>query len=305
MSNKALQRILLPALTLVAAQAYGQLNIVTNFDSSITSDPNAATIEGTLNSVVSYYDSLILNPVTVHVTFQEMNSGLGMSNSWLYSLPYANYRSALQSNATTALDNTVLANLPSTSTDPVLGQTNMYVNGNLTQALGLGGDNSLIYTISLNTSICNLSRASINSSKYDLYAVASHELDEVLGFGSTIGGSLSGHVEPEDLFRYDQNGNRSYTSSGSATSYLSYNGSTREVQLNQNSAGDFGDFFVSGTPHVQDWAATPGITVNPGPIELRLLDAIGWNLNTQVVPEPAPFILLGLGVLALAARRRS
>ncbi len=84
-----------------------------------------------------------------------------------------------------------------------------------------------------------------------------------------------------DLFRYDQNGARSFSTSASATAYFSINGTTDLVQFNQHAGGDFSDFFSypngGNPPRVQDAYATQGATPNLG-IEFTALDVMGYHL---------------------------
>src|SRR5438067_399638 len=58
------------------APAYAGLVINPVFDSSITSDPNAAAIEGTINSAIQEYETRFTDPITVSINFRE-GTGLG------------------------------------------------------------------------------------------------------------------------------------------------------------------------------------------------------------------------------------
>ena len=106
------------------------LTITPTFDSSITGDPNAATIIATINSVIALYEATFSDPVTVTITFQETGSGLGASSSFFVSRTYSNFRSHLASDATTFDDSVALAHLPGGTVNPVNGD----VDVNLTTA---------------------------------------------------------------------------------------------------------------------------------------------------------------------------
>src|SRR5262249_52899593 len=114
-------------------------------------------------------------------------------------------------------------------------------------------------------------------------------------------------IFPEDLFRYNSSGGRSFTTSSSATAFFSINGTTLLAQFdNQNDGGDFGDWQSNPlppgvNPQVQDAFATPGATPSLG-VELTALDVIGYD------PVPAPSIghgfsaVLAIGGLLLGAK---
>jgi hypothetical protein len=239
-----------------------------------------------------------------------MNSGLGSSLTYGATLPYLDYLSALAGDATTANDATALANLPVQANNPVNGSSQIIASTANLRALGFNAQPPTGQpdgTVSLNTSIMNLSRTSIDPSKYDLMAVASHEIDEVLGIGSALNGltngapTPTGAVFPMDLFRYDQSGNRSFTSGLNAQAYFSLNGATLLVRYNQTGGADFGDWYSTGQPaRVQNAFGTPGATPNLG-VELTALDVIGYDL----VPEPWEWSTVAcLGLVGLAVHRR-
>ena len=286
----------LPGLLAAGCLPAQALVIVPTWDSSITSDPNAATIESTINTAIQFYEASFSDPVTVNIYFEEMSTaGLeGHSNWWYYDLSYAQFRAALQSDVSTTNDTLALAHLPGGSANPVTGSGYVRVKTANLRALGFTGYTSGLAggvdgIIGLHTSQMNLSRASIDPNKYDLMATAEHEMDEVLGLCSGLDSSSSDPF-PEDLFRYTTSGSRSYTTGGD-NAYFSLDGVTDLARFNQNtdgySGGDYGDWWSSGAraPQVQDAAITPGATPNPK-VELTALDVIGYHL----VPAPVPVI---------------
>lgn len=265
------------------------LAIIPTFDSTITSDPQAAIIESTINAAIAVYQSSFSDPVTVHITFYEMTNGLGLSSGVYYQgVSYSSYRSALVAHATTPDDTTALAYLPSVANNPVNGNSTVNLKYALARALGYTANPPAGQPdgkVNLNTSIMNLSEASSDPSKFSLFGTVSHEIDEVLGFSSALNGlangapAPTGAIFPEDLFRYDQTGARSFTTDSNAASYFSLDGTTDLARFNQYEGGDFQDwysYYGGQIPEVQDAFSPPDTNPILG-VELRVLDAIGFT----------------------------
>ena len=234
-----------------------------------------------------------------------MSTGLGQSSTPVYLTSYSGYSAALVADATTTDDATALATLPNSLNNLVDGGRNLYVSRANRLAVGIAtGSTSDGFdgTISLNSTITNVDRTATNPSKFDLKSVVQHEIDEVLGLGSSLATNLSA-PRPEDLFRYSALGALSYTTNTSATSYFSIDGGmTSLVAFNQSGGGsDYGDWLNSATLRVQDAFGTTGATPNLG-VELRALDVIGYNLapRNNAVPEPSTLSLLGVGASTLS-----
>ncbi len=282
--------LLLVLALFVLATPVRALVIVPVWDSSITNDPNAAIIESSINMAIQFYEARFADPITVTIQYEEMTNGLGESYWSYYNIPYSQFIGALETNATTANDFYALSFLPNEPTNPVTGDANINVHEASLWALGLAGYYGLTPdidgTVYLNTSIMNLSRTNIDPSKYDLIAVAEHEMDEVLAFSSDL--PNSDDPFPQDLFRYASDGTRSFTTTGD-DAYFSLDGTNLLVQFNQDASGDYGDWWSHNAPHtprVQDAFATPGATPNPS-VELIGLDVIGYHL----IAPPQPRIL--------------
>jgi hypothetical protein len=231
----------------------------------------------------------------VNITFQE-GGGLGSSSTAFVNTTYANYKAALTADASGADDVAALAQLNALA----YGGTSIDLSTANARALGFNAPASPDGTITLNTSLCFFNHNSPVAGQYDLYAVACHEMDEVLGTSSGVGGSF----QDTDLFRYNGAGARSFNTNTAQHAYFSIDGATNVVEYNQfgRTGGDWGDWIVHTPPQVQDWQGTTGKTIDPGASEFRLLDVIGYN--RAPVPEPATMIVLGAGALAAIRRRR-
>ena len=274
--------------------AQAGLVITPTFDSSITNDPNAATIISTINDTIRLYEARFSDPIQVTIRFQKVTTGLGHSQWWFVNIPYNQYRSALMADAKTTNDLVALAQLPAGSSNPVTRSSNISVKTANLRAIGLPASSGLPGgydgIIGLNTSLMNLSRSTIDPFRYDLMTVTAHEIDEVLGLASALP-NLSSTL-PEDLFRFDSSGHRSFTTNGDDAYFSIDGGATLLARFNQAPEGDYGDWWsILGLqePQVQDAFGTPGAAPDLD-IELTALDVIGYDLVEVpfegLVPDP-------------------
>jgi hypothetical protein len=239
--------------SLVCPTSTRGLTIIPTFDSSITADPQAAAIEATINSAITVYEADFSDPITVSFDFQEVTNGLASSSTYITTVSYSDYLSALQAQATSADDATALAHLPPGPNNPVNGNSQITLKFPLARALGFSANppqGRTDSTISLNISSMNITSSNPNTNNYSLFAAVSHEMDEGLAFGGGLNGSTNGQaaptndsVEPEDLFRYEQNGARSWTTDINEAAYFSLDGSTDLAQFNQHEGCDFEDWY--------------------------------------------------------------
>jgi len=288
----------------LATPAQAQLNIIPTFDVSITSDPNSAQIQATINAAINEYRVAFSDNINVRITFQKMGTGLGQSSTAVIQVPYTTYRTAWLTRISGADDISAQASLPNQTNTPVNNIADILITTANARALGIiGNGGGTDGTIGLNTSIMNLSPPPGNPAFFDLKGVAQHEMDEVLG---TISGVGSAFALSPDHFRYSAPGVRSFVTTLNATAFFSVNqGTTNLANYNQSGSGDFGDWNVQGAPRVQDFQGTPNATPDLG-VELRLLDVVGYT-RSAAVPEPTSIAtvgLIGFGAAAYARHRR-
>jgi hypothetical protein len=259
------------------------LGINAIFDSSITSDANAAAIQNTINTAIAIYQSTFTDPITVTIRFLK-GGGLGSSSTYYQNLSYGTYLATLKADAKSSDDATANSHLPSVATNPVNGSSTINVKTANLRAVGIpvnpppGEPDSYI---SVNTALTSPGSPG-TTGQYDLLVVVEHEIDEALGLGSTLPTISNSTIFPEDLYRYNQNGSRSFTASTAATAFFSIDGVTDLAEFNnQISNADFGDWrsgpLPLGTaPKVQDAVGTVGAHPTLG-VELITLDVIGFD----------------------------
>ncbi len=258
------------------------LHINPTFDVSITSDPNAAAIEATINAAIANIESQFSDPITVNITFQKAG-GLGSSSTFFATGTYASFLAALKGDAKTSDDATAVGLLPNVATNPVNGATTINVKTANLRAVGImlnpppGQPDGFI---GLNTAITSPGSPG-STGTFNLLPVVEHEIDEVLGLGSSLPSVPAGTIFPQDLYRYSAVNTRSFTTANSLA-FFSINGTAGLAQFdNQNDGGDFGDWqsnpLPAGVqPKVQDAFATPG--ANPAlSVELNALDVVGYD----------------------------
>ena len=331
------------AFVAVAWSARANLIITPTFDSSITSDPNAAVIESSINSAIGVFESTYSTNITVPIYFQE-GGGLGGSEFYFNTVNYYSfYTQLVATDANPAAVAGLTANggagtnynrFTGTSDNPVTGTTEIDIKSANARALGFTAPPECVPTLSDGSMECGYGTGSSsvdgiitlntnttyppqtnNGSNYGLISTAEHEIDEILGLGSSLENTTQdsgnapdygGNPAPEDLFRYNAAGQRIFAvncGASAVAAYFSYNGATDLTQFNNACNGaDFGDWATGSYAQVQDAYGEQGADPAYGPNEIAALSAIGYSL---AIPEPGTWMLLlsSLAVLPFARRR--
>jgi hypothetical protein len=323
---------------LLAGQAHALL-IEPTFDSTLTSQSDAAAVEAAIDTAANTIDGLYSNPGTVQVLFAYNSAVLGQSQDGESFLTMSQYSSVLTADSTAHPGNTILstavANLSKGN-----GATANYVLGTtafLRVGLGLTGPGTTpYYNASGGTggtgvfdgivTIGNVSTSPGGTGQNSqAVSVLEHELNEVLGgggTGSTIGENLSAYetgfvVGPTDLYRYHSTSSTcagvtstaSYSTSTGEVACYSINGGTSSlVRMNQAGGGsDYGDYANTSpnVPYIQD-AFYPGTTndYSTASPEFVMMESIGYDSN---LPEPSSLMLMtgAVGGLGWFRRRRA
>jgi hypothetical protein len=322
-----LDHIRLAAPGILAAMAFvtpaQALLIIPTFDSTLTSNANAAAYEAAINTAIGTIDGLYSSPGTVQVLFAYNSGVLGQSNTTDYKLSYTEYTNLLKADSAANPGNTVLstavAHLSSGNTANSVDATSalLRVALGLSAAVGCLNASGVCGTGGTYDSIVSIGNVGLSSNGPGLntqaVSVLEHELDEVLGgggTGTTLGDSVTSTIGPTDLYRYQSSGSTcanvdstpSYTTSSSEVACYSIDGGqTSLVQMNEAGGGsDYGDFANVGPAEIQD-AFYPGATplytdLSP---EFTMMESIGYD-----TPEPATFVMFTGAIAGLGWLRR-
>jgi len=285
------------------------LVITPTFDTSVTRDRKAVSIESVINSAIAKYQPLFSDPVNVSILFRyatttpqgsSLGSALAQSYFTVYNgITWETFINALRSDARTSNDNSAVASIPfgPLTWDIVSSSANgravgldtpgaMFADG----SVAAGGSYDGIVT--LNSSQSFQFTRPTSSTSYDAQRAVEHEMDEVLGLGSYLNNTNNSNVRPEDLFTWASQNSRNTSTNG--IRYFSANaGATNIVGLNQTSGYDYGDWLSApcpqSNPYVQNAFGCKGQAddVRASSPEGIALDIIGYDL-VAAVATPSP-----------------
>lgn len=286
-----------------ATSAHANLQIVATY-SGFTAQQETA-----FNYVINEYESIFTDNIHVNIQVQATNQGLGGSSTNLVGIDnYAGVKAALKADATSAEDNSAVANMGG---DPTNGGNFWYATAQAKALKLIPDDNNIDGVISINTlggfqfTYDPLNRQV--AGKFDFIGVAEHEMAEVMGRfaleNANIGGTPNSY-DPLDLFRF-KGGNHSvspndtnvyFSIDGGTTSLLKYNG--------PGNGGDLADLLGNDPTDPYNAFTGPNQAHKLNNNDITQMDVIGWDVKSrQAVPEPTTMAILA-GAAAIAARRR-
>jgi hypothetical protein len=264
------------------------MQIKVTYDSTVTSQSNAAQIEGAIQAAVQFYEAAFTNNnITINIDFQYASLGAGAAaeNSFSYeTFTYSQIVNALKANDTSAVDAEAYLTLP--VSDPTGGSGDDYaLTTAQARALGLSSFTPTFDdVVTLNSNLSwdfNPYNRSVPG-EYDAIGALEHEMSEGgMGRIGSMGTYIaSGVWTPLDLFRYSAPGVRQLTPNASVNGFFSLNGQQLLTEYNNpTNGGDATDWL----PSIQGDSygdAYQGLEGRVNLTDLQEDEIMGWHLDT-------------------------
>jgi hypothetical protein len=274
---------------------------------------NAAAAQASWIAAANIFTANFTDPIQVNLTVDAVaGTGVfGQSSTALTGFAtWGGLRPFVVADAKSADDNTSIgAGGSVTAADPSGGAAGAWwVSRAQAKALGIIGgiDATTDGTTTFGAGNPFTFAGPIAAGTYDFKGVAAHEISEVLGRLGISGGTISGFANSYsliDAFSYTGPGARGL-GKGAGNNFSIDNGTTL-LKLWNNALQNGLDSrdWAPGTDDSFNQFSNPNV-VNPvSPVDLRLMDVLGYDLIT--VPEPAAGTLLlgGLGLVVFLRRR--
>lgn len=302
---------LLAGLIGLSAPTFGALVITPTFTANFNANfgANAAAAQAAWISAASVFSANFTDNIHINITVDAVSGTgvFGQSSTFLNSTSYANLRSLVVADATSADDHTAIgAGGSMVAADPISGTHTWWVSRAQAKAIGLIPDDlNNDGTTTFGAGNPFTFSGSILSGTYDFKGVAAHEISEVMGRLGLSGGTIGSSVNSYSLID-----NFSYTGlgvkgvGGGAGNFFSVDNGSNLLKLYNNSVANGLDSrdWAPGSNDAFNQFSGSGV-VNPvSPVDLRLMDVLGYNL----IPEPSSgsLVLAGLAIFAFVRKSR-
>lgn len=263
------------------------------YDSSVTSQTNAAQIETALGIATQTIQTLYTNSSTVNVTVYwgavgPFSDGIDLGASQTEAIGYFTYAqltNALSAARMTVAESNAVASLP--PSDPIAGNQWIMAEAEA-KALGLSSifsldtndtnynDGDIGFASNVSYTFDPTNRAVATES--DFISVAEHELTEVMG-RDTFGLNENNQYVPYDLFRFTASGTRSFNVNDSDVYFSINNGVSVVKYFNPNNGGDIQDWTTSTPPDSYDAFLASGVSGKLSSADLTAVSILGYDLN--------------------------
>jgi Carboxypeptidase regulatory-like domain len=237
--------------------------------------------------VISVLKNYFTDPINVNikVTATPGTTTLGQSTTSLSLFTYSAIRTRFVADSVSADDTTVRGaggSMP--TTDPITASHNYIATFAQAKALGLSADNAVTvdgtFTFGGGQPYTYASGSRAVAGKYDYIGVALHEFTEIMGRIGLMGEDL-GAGSPSymimDLFHFTAANTRGL-SSGPGRSFSVNNGTNLLKSFNGIAGGDLQDW-ASGSNDAFNAFSSSGIKNDLTAVDVRVMDAIGYNLS--------------------------
>jgi hypothetical protein len=308
------RRSLMVAALAIGVTSVQALTITPTFTAAFNTDfgGSAAAAQAAWIAAANVFTSNFSDNIHVNITVDAATgtSVFGQSSTPLISTSYANLRAKLLLDAKSPDDLLALGAGGSVSAaDPTAGAGTWWVSRSEAKAIGLIGDDLVNDgTTKFGAGNPFTFSGAIASGTYDFKGVAAHEISEVLGRLGLSGGTVGGFANSYsliDLFSYTGPGARGL-GNGAGNNFSIDNGtSLLKLFNNAQSNGLDSRDWAPGSNDSFNQFSNPNV-VNPvSPVDLRLMDVLGYDLVTVPEPSTACILLVAFGGAAYFRRRHT